>query len=72
MKWVVNDAWNTFYGVRLTLKKGGTWEVTSPSLLSSLTLESGAKLTGRVQVDGKAVTPAAGQTYKGRISVTPL
>jgi hypothetical protein len=72
MKWVVDEQWNTFYGVRLTLKRGSTWEVTGASLLSSLRLENGATLKGRVQVDGKAVTPVAGQTYAGRIALTPL
>jgi hypothetical protein len=72
MPWVVNDKWDTFYGVRLTLKNGGTWIVTAPSLLSGLKLEGGAVLKGRVAVDGKAVTPVAGQAYAGRIVVTPL
>jgi hypothetical protein len=72
MPWVQNDTWNTFHGVRLTLKQGGTWEVAGPSLLSSLTVEGGATLRGKVLIDGKRVTPAAGQTYTGSIAVTPL
>jgi hypothetical protein len=71
-KWVQNDKWNTFYGVRMTVKKGASWEVTGPSLLASLTVENGGTVKGKVQVDGKDVTPAAGQTYTGRIVVKPL
>jgi hypothetical protein len=71
-KWVQNDKWNTFYGVKMTVKKGGIWEVSGPSLLSSLTIENGGAVKGKVQVDGKDVTPAAGKTYTGKITVTPL
>lgn len=72
LQWVQNERWDTFYGVRLTLKQGATWQVTGPSTLSSLTLESGARLVGRVEVDGRPVTPVAGETYTGRIAVVPL
>ncbi|MFO1400827.1 MAG: hypothetical protein U1F30_06395 [Steroidobacteraceae bacterium] len=72
MPWVVNDRWDTFHGVRLTLKDGGKWIVTAPSLLAALRLEDGATLAGRVEVDGEPVTPAGGQAYAGRIVVTPL
>jgi hypothetical protein len=71
-KWVQNDKWNTFYGVRLTVGKGSTWQVTGPSLLESLKVEAGGSVKGKVMVDGKAVTPAPGETYTGKISVTPL
>jgi hypothetical protein len=71
-KWVQNDKWDTFYGVRMTVKKGATWEVSGPSLLSSLTVEDGGTVKGKVQVDGNNVTPAAGQTYTGKIAVMPL
>jgi hypothetical protein len=71
-KWVQNDKWNTYYGVQMTLKKGATWEVTGPSTLSSLTVENGGTLKGKVQVDGKDVTPSAGKTYTGKITVTSL
>jgi len=71
MKWVQNDAWNTFYGVRVTLGKGATWDVTGPSLLSALTVQPGARLKGKVSVDGKPVVPVAGTTYQGRIALTP-
>jgi hypothetical protein len=71
-KWVQDAKWDTFYGVRLTVGKGSTWQVTGPSLLESLTVADGGSVKGKVQVDGKAVTPAAGQTYTGKISVTPL
>lgn len=70
--WVVDTSWNTYYGVRLTVKKGATWDVTAKSTLSSLTLENGGTIKGKVQVDGKDVTPAAGKTYTGKIVVMPL
>jgi hypothetical protein len=72
LQWVQNERWDTFYGVRLTLRQGATWQVTGPSTLSRLTLERGARLVGRVQVDGRPVTPVAGETYTGRIAVVPL
>jgi len=71
-KWVQNDKWNTFYGVQMTVKKGATWNVSGKSTLSSLTVENGGTIKGKVQVDGKDVTPAAGQTYAGKIVVSPL
>jgi len=71
-KWVQNDSWNTYYGVQMTVKKGATWEVSGPSSLSSLTVENGGTVKGKVQVDGKDVTPAAGKTYTGKIVVKPL
>jgi len=71
-KWVQNDSWKTYYGVRMTVKKGAAWEVTGPSTLSGLTLENGGTLKGKVQVDGKDVTPVAGKTYTGKIVVKPL
>ena len=71
-KWVQNDSWNTYYGVRMTVKKGANWEVSGPSSLSSLTVENGGTVKGKVQVDGKDVTPAAGKTYTGKIAVKPL
>jgi hypothetical protein len=71
-KWVQNDKWNTFYGVKMTVKKGGVWEVSGPSTLSSLTVENGGSLKGKVQIDGKGVTPADGKTYTGKIVVNPL
>ncbi len=69
--WVQNATWNTFYGVRMTLLAGSTWEVTGASLLSALHLEDGATVKGRVQVDGKEVVLTPGTTYTGRIVVLP-
>jgi hypothetical protein len=71
-KWVQNDKWNTFYGVQLMVKNGGTWVVSGPSLLSALTVENGGTIKGKVEIDGQAVTPAAGKTYTGKIVVRPL
>jgi hypothetical protein len=71
-KWVQNDSWNTYYGVQMTVKKGATWEVSGPSSLSSLTVENGGTVKGKVQVDGKDVAPSAGKTYTGKIVVKPL
>jgi hypothetical protein len=70
--WVVDSSWNTRYGVKMTVKKGGVWKVTGASSLSSLTLENGGAIKGAVTVDGKTVTPKAGKTYTGNIVVTPL
>jgi hypothetical protein len=67
----VDEKWNTFYGVKMTVKKGATWKVTGASLLSSLTVEQGGKIKGKIQVDGETVTPVAGKTYTGRITVLP-
>ncbi|MCC7464302.1 MAG: hypothetical protein IT480_17805, partial [Gammaproteobacteria bacterium] len=72
LPWVQNASWGTLYGVHLTLKQGANWTVTGPSTLSRLTLEHGATLAGRVDVDGKPVMPVGGATYRGRITVRPL
>jgi hypothetical protein len=70
--WLVDTSWNTRYGVKMTVKNGATWNVTGASSLSSLTVEKGGAIKGKVQVDGKTVTPAAGKTYTGDIVVTSL
>ena len=70
--WLVDDSWNSFYGVRMTVKKGSTWNVTGESTLSSLTIEDGGLVKGKIQVDGKKITPSPGQIYTGKIVVTPL
>jgi hypothetical protein len=56
----------------MTVKKGATWKVAGPSVLSRLTVEEGGTLKGIVRVDGEKITPSAGKTYSGKISVTPL
>ncbi len=71
-KWVQNDSWKTYYGVKMTVKKGATWNVTGASSMSSLTVENGGTVKGKVQVDGKDITPSAGTTYTGKITVKPL
>jgi hypothetical protein len=71
-KWLVDTSWKTCYGIKLTVKKGATWEVSGASSLSSLTLENGGTIKGKVQVDGKDVKPTAGQTYTGKIVAKPL
>lgn len=70
--WLVDGYYNTRYGVKMTLKKGTTWNVSGLSTLSSLTVENGGKINGTVQVDGITVTPAAGKTYTGNIVVKPI
>jgi hypothetical protein len=70
--WLKNESWDSYYGVRMTVKKGSTWNVTGKSTLSSLTIEKGGMVSGNIQVDGKTITPSAGKTYTGKIVVTPL
>jgi hypothetical protein len=45
-----------------------------PSLRQNkiMTVENGRTLKGKVRVDGKNITPSAGKTYTGKITVTPL
>jgi ABC-type dipeptide/oligopeptide/nickel transport system ATPase subunit len=70
--WLKNDSWKSDYGVRMTVKKGSTWNVSGKSTLSSLTIEKGGMVNGKIQVDGKPIKPSAGKTYTGKIVVTPL
>jgi hypothetical protein len=70
--WLVNDSWNTFYGVRMTMKDGSTWNVSGVSTLSSLMIEDGGVVKGNIQVNGQEMTPSTGETYNGKIVVTPL
>ena len=70
--WLVDESYNTRYGVKMTLKNGATWNVSGLSTLSGLTVENGGKINGTVQIDGKTVTPAAGKTYTGNIVVQPM
>jgi hypothetical protein len=70
--WLKDESWNSYYGVRMTVKKGSTWNVTGRSTLSSLTIEKGGIVNANIQVDGNAITPSAGKTYTGKIVVMPL
>jgi hypothetical protein len=70
--WLVNESWDKFYGVQMTVKKGSTWNVSGISSLSSLTIENGGIVNGLVQVDGNKITPSTGKTYSGKIVVTPF
>ena len=49
----------------VTMKLGVTKEAGTKDL-------AGAALRGRVEVDGRPVMPVAGETYTGRITVTPF
>lgn len=56
--------------VDVVLEDGAVWNVTGESILTSLTVQSGAVLNGRVAIDGTEIVPEAGKTYSGNIVVT--
>lgn len=56
--------------VDVVLEDGAVWNVTGESILTSLTVQSGAVLNGRVAIDGAEIVPEAGKTYSGNIVVT--
>ena len=60
--WAKDAAWNTPYGVYLTLKQGATWVVSGQSSLNTLTIEPGARIVGTLLVNG-VETAAAPGTY---------
>lgn len=56
--------------VDVVLADDAVWNVTGESILTSLTVQSGAVLNGRVAIDGADIIPEAGKTYSGNIVVT--
>ena len=58
-------------GVILTLGTGSVWSVSGTSWLTSLTIEEGARLEGRLIVNGEEVPVATGR-FTGLIEVSPL
>lgn len=56
--------------VDVVLASGSVWNVTGEGILTSLTVQNGAVLNGRVTIDGAEIIPEAGKTYSGNIVVT--
>lgn len=71
VNWVVDESYDTVYGVDLTVGEDSAWNVTGASSLRSLTLEEGAFLNGvdEITLDGEPLNPEPGQTYTGDIQV---
>jgi hypothetical protein len=70
VNWVVDDSFDTVYGVNLTLGTGSVWNVTGESSLRSLTVEEGAVINGDITLDGRSLSPEPGETYTGEILVS--
>ena len=58
-------------GVIVELKNGSVWNVTAPGWITSLSIEEGCTLNGRLLLDGQAV-PALPESYRGAIQVLPV
>ncbi len=58
-------------GIILSLKQNTHWNVTKPSYLTALTVDESSSIAGTVFVNGTAIIPEAGRTYKGYITVEP-
>ena len=58
-------------GVIVELKNGSVWNVTAPGWITSLSIEEGCTLNGRLLLDGQAV-PALPGSYRGAIQVLPV
>ena len=56
--------------VEVVLESGSEWNVTKEGILSSLTVCEGAKLSGKVTLDGSEIVPEAGKTYTGKLVVS--
>lgn len=70
VNWVVDDSYETQYGVELTVGKGGVWNVTGESTLTSLTVDEGGTINGEITLDGAPLTPEPGVVYEGAIMVS--
>ncbi len=57
--------------VEVVLEAGSVWNVTETGILTALTVAAGAKLSGKVLLDGEELIPEAGKKYTGRIEVRP-
>ena len=73
VNWVVDESYDTQYGVELIVGKDATWYVTRESTLSSLTIDEGGKVEGGSEMafllDGEPLEPEPGVTYTGNIVV---
>jgi len=56
--------------VEVVLESGSEWNVTKEGVISSLTVCEGAKLCGKVTLDGKEIIPEPGRTYTGKLVVS--
>ena len=70
VNWVVDDSFDSAYGVALTLGPGAKWNVTGESSLSSLTVSEADAIVGEITLDGQALEPEPGKTYTGSILVS--
>lgn len=72
VNWVVDERYDTVYGVELTVGADGVWNVTGASSLRCLTLEEGAALNGvdQITLNGELLTPEPGETYTGDIQIS--
>lgn len=72
VNWVVDDSFDSVYGVSLTLGENSAWNVTGQSSLTALTLEEGAFLNGvdEITLNGEPITPEAGKEYIGEIVIS--
>ncbi len=55
--------------VAVALEDGAVWNVKGEGVISSLTVQAGARLNGSVTVDGADIVPQPGVTYTGTITV---
>lgn len=70
VNWVVDDSFDSDYGIALTVGDGAVWNVTGDSSLKSLTVMEGGTVQGDITLDGAPLTPEPGKTYTGNIQVT--
>ena len=56
--------------VEVRMEAGSVWNVTETGEITSLWLEDGAALNGKVTLDGEPIVPEAGVAYTGRIIVS--
>ncbi len=54
----------------VVLEAGSVWNVTETGLLTTLTVNEGATLNGKVTVNGEELVPETGKTYTGEICVS--
>lgn len=72
VNWVVDDSFDTVYGVDMTVGENAVWNVTGQSSLRGLTLAEGAVLCGvdEITLDGEPITPEPGSEYIGDIVIS--
>ncbi|MCR5784444.1 MAG: hypothetical protein K6G40_02215 [Eubacterium sp.] len=67
-----DEKYKTHHGIHLVMENNSIWVVTANSKLSSIRIEKGCVVKGRIMLNGKELNIKDGETYTGTVEVYPL